>query len=88
MGVEQRLDGLLGDVAAVSAEGEVVRAVAAGLDRSPKTGLFCSISDKFWNFLSLQRLQHKKVLVAHMDRRLAPLLWRGNNLFMLQPLQR
>ena len=33
--VEQRLDGLLADVAAVSAEGEVVGAVAASLDLRP-----------------------------------------------------
>ena len=53
-----------------------------------KTGLFCSILMRFRIFLSLQRLQHKKVLVAHMDRHQVPHLWRGNNLFILQPLQR
>ena len=30
----------------------------------------------------------KRVLVLHMDRASCPDLWGGNNLFMLQPLQR
>ena len=40
-------------------------------------------SDTFWHFLSLQRVQHKKVVTPPEVRRQAPVHMRYKNLFML-----
>ena len=45
-------------------------------------------SNTFWDFLSLQRLQHKRLLTPPEVRHLVPVHMRYKNLFMLQPLQR
>ena len=52
-----------------------------------KTGLFCSISEMFWEFLSLPLLAHNVTFVCPPIRHQVPRLWAYECYIMLLPLR-